>query len=319
MKKLSFICLFLIFCFAESIAQSNIKVIVYSKTGKVKYAAPGSTKFKNLNAGAELDLKGTLKILPGASLALYQDEEYAIFKEAGEKSVESLASNINAFQEGDATEIFGEYLENAIHPYFGIVKVQNMGFSTSGDSGTPPPPKKGRDGAGNKNFKIIRLQPTGGKIADNTILFRWKLSEKDKKVKLFKFVLSSSSDEVLFEKEIDGNSYHFTSSDFQLSPGQSYKWKVSVADDSGKSTPNVSFDFVSASDQADVLKELSGEEMYQKADLTTRIMLEATALEEAEFLYKAMENYTIAKNLSKKNKLAQKMYKAFLWRYDMVE
>lgn len=312
MKKLIWFTLFTFLCGIISMAQSDLTPVVYSVTGKVKYASGPNEKFKKLRGGADLSPDGILKIYPGAGLGIYYDEEYAVVEAEGTRSVASITDEVSLFQESDLAELFGEKIDEAINPFFQV----RTGFTDLGDPPPPPPSKKEKVGHGNKEYQIVRLQPTGGKVSGETIIFRWKAGEGSKK---FVFTLRSADDEILFEKPVKGSDFELSLNDYRLQHGKIYKWQVSAQGAPNVSTPNVTFEYADPAALAALRNTLASSKMYRAADPTARLLIEASVLEQAQFLSEALERYRTAAKKAKKNELAQVLFEAFQWRYDMIE
>lgn len=300
-------------------AQSDIVPVVYSISGKVTYAASPDGKYKKLKNGTELTTAGNLKLKSGAAVGIYYDGEFAVVNTAGEQSVETITSDLSLFRESEVADMFGEVLEKALHPYFQLQAAGRSGFASLSDPPPPPPPKPVRDGHGNKEYKVVRQQPTGGKVAGNRISFKWSLQAPDKRIKKFRFILQSASDEVLLEKEVKGYAYQLMPSDYQLEPGQFYKWQVISSDDEGMKSPPVLFEAVPASEREALLNKLGQAEMYQTAEPTAQLLLRASLLEKEDFFSEANELYEMARKTYKKDPLVQMMQQSFQWRQDMIE
>ncbi len=320
MKKAAYLLFLLLLSSGLLPAQADIRAIVYSTSGKVKYAPTADAKYAKLSTGAELAPEGKLNLKKGASVSIVFDTEYAQFGEAGEHTVAQIIGDIEQFRESDYAGLFSKQVKAALHPYFYAVKLKRYGFGdTSSDDPPKPPPKKEKDGAGNKNFKVVRVQPTGGKIAAPAPVFRWKPAEKRPRIKNFHFILTGDQDEVLLKKAVSGYSFTLFPGEVKLQPGASYQWRVEAAEDTDIATTNVPFTYVAADQRSDLTAALKDSKMYAQADDATRYLLEGVVLENEGFLAAAHTRYLAARRADKRNELADLMYKAFLWRYDIVE
>ncbi len=312
MKKLIWLTTIFLLSGVFLIAQSDLTPVVYSVSGKVKYANGPDAKFTKLRGGADLNPEGILNIYPGASLGIYYDEEYAVVSSEGEQKVADIIKDVDRFRESDLAELFGEKIDEAINPFFQV----RTGFAIIGDPPPPPPTKGTKDGHGNKEYQIIRLQPTGGKVSGTQLTFRWNAEKGHKNLV---FTLRSADDKVLLEKPVKKNELKLGLDDFRFQHGRSYKWQVSARDDTGVSTPNVGFEYAAPAALTELRNSLSDSEMYQAADPTAKLLIEASVLEQAKFLSEAHERYRTAAKKAKKNELAQVLFEAFQWRYDIIE
>lgn len=296
-------------------AQDELSPIVYSVRGKVKYAPGPGAKLKKLRSGTELNPDGLLKIYPGARLGVYYDEEYAIVNQEGEKKVSAITSDVSLFKESDLAELFGEMVDQAVNPFFQV----RSGYAVAGDPPPPPPRKKEKDGHGNKEYQVIRLQPSGGMVARRNIPFSWQLADPARKVKKFTFTLRTDKGETLLEKPVKGYDFELSQEDYRLEHNKTYRWQVIAQDDPGLKTPEVRFTFTEPVELAQIRNNIAKMEMHQTADPTARLLMEAAVLEQAQFLSEAYDLYQTAVKKGKKNQLPQLLFEAFRWRYDMIE
>lgn len=315
MKKLIWSVSLLFFCALTLNSQSGFKPIVYSVTGKVKYADGPDAKAQKIVPGVELSRDGVLQIAPGATLGISYDSDYAVVNSAGEQAVATILNNVELFQISDVAQLLGDAIEEAINPYFLV----RSGFAVAGDPPPPPPTKPEKDGHGNKDYKIVRLQPSGGKVSGNQPTFSWAMQDPGRKIKKFKFILRSNDNKVLWEDDVKGFEYELDPADFQMENGKYYKWQVISADDPEVSTPNIFFQYTASAELSQLRSSLRSAPMYQSADPAARMLLEATLLEQADFLSEAHELLRMAVRKNKKNQLAQLLYQSFEWRHDMIK
>ncbi|PHN07834.1 DUF928 domain-containing protein [Flavilitoribacter nigricans] len=296
-------------------AQNDQVPVVYSITGKVKYAASENAKLEKIQPGTELAPGGTLKIYPGATVGIFYDEEYAVVNTSGEQNVAAITGNVSLFRENDLAELMSGQVDEALNPYFQV----RSGFAEAGDPPPPPPSKLEKDGHGNKEYEIIRLQPTGGKVSGSELGFSWKLDDPERKLKKFRFTLRSSDDEVLWQQEVKGFDLDLNSTDYRLENGKTYKWQVSALEDPELNTPNISFVYAAPAELSELQRSLRSSGMYQTGDPAAKMLMEASVLEQAGFLAEAYDRLATAARKNKKNQLAQLLYESFRWRYDMIE
>lgn len=315
MKNLICSCLILFIPCLLLTAQDDPLIVAYSINGKVKYAPKAGAKMERLRPGTELAPESIIKIYPGANLGIVYDEEYGVVNAEGEQTVAAITENISLFDETDLSELFGKSIDKAYNPYLMV----RSGFSVAGDPPPPPPSKPTKDGAGNKDFRIIRLQPAGGKVSGDQIHFSWKPADPAADIKHYAFILRSADDEILLEKTVKGTDFILTPEDYGLNPGKNYQWQVSAEQDEALKTPAIPFACEAASTRAKIRNDLKADKMYSMADPVAQKMIEANVLEQAGFLSEAYDLYTTAAEKNKKNQLAQLLLQAFEWRHDMIE
>ncbi len=316
MKHFIFLLLLVFYASAFALAQDDLEgIVVYGVSGKVKYAPSAEAKFEKLTAGTELSSEGRLKLKSGSRVDIYYDELVAQQEKPGVFDVAALIEDVELFQELEWADIFGEAIEAAMHPYF-VASAERSGFARGGP--IKPPPKDEVDGHGNRDYNLLVVQPLGGKVAVPIVTFQWKLRERNKALKNFKFTLLTIDGEVAFEKEVKARKFTLTSDDFQLEPGKSYRWKVSSTDNAELTSAEITFDCVSKSERRAVLKDLTSGEMYLNAGPAARLLMEAALLDNQEYLARAYQQYTTARKSFKKNQLVKAMYNAFLWKYNIL-
>jgi hypothetical protein len=72
-------------------------------------------------------------------------------------------------------------------------------------------------------------------------------------------------------------------------------------------------------DQQKITTEITSDPAYQQASPTARLLQTAAVFEYYEYLQAAREALNQARAATPKDALVQRMYKAFLYRYDLVE
>jgi hypothetical protein len=121
------------------------------------------------------------------------------------------------------------------------------------------------------------------------------------------------------EKPVKGYEFELGPADYRLNNGRGYRWQVVSRDDPEVNTPSIYFEYAEPAALSYLQSGLAKTEMYQSADAASRLLLEASVLEQADFLAAAYERYRTAARKYKKNQLAQLLFEAFQWRYDIIE
>jgi len=319
----------LIFCLIAQMglhAQSDEALLVHSVSGKVKYQAPGAKKAINLKPATIISPEGSIQVSKNGQVGLLFDKQYGWLENAGTQTGQQIIENVDLFRENDLGNIFNTKVEEAINPFFASVQLNRSGFaaietgSTSSTSESTKPPKKPRrDGQSNKDFKLVPLQPFGGKVGAGTIQFQWRLQAGANAVKNFTLQIMDRKNQVLLERTVKGSEFNLSPSELRLETGMSYRWQVKSTADPSISSAVVTFSCVPLSQQQKLMSSLKGNPLYEKAQPNTRLILEAIKLENEGWEYSATKKYQQAIRMDKKNALAKALYKAYLWRNDLFE
>ncbi|MCK6692009.1 MAG: hypothetical protein L6Q97_07890 [Thermoanaerobaculia bacterium] len=174
-------------------------------------------------------------------------------------------------------------------------------------------PKKGGDGWGGEGVNIVPILPFG-KLAPGVVQFVWSRPAGANSYQL----------EILDD---DGKSLHsttvadtFASVDLQklnLTPNQIYSWKVSVPGNAKLESPLREFTISSPEAQVEATKRATTTSTYRDGSPALRGMMEAIALEKAEWYNAAGQQYeTLLKQYPEDN-MVRMMCSAFWMRYGL--
>ena len=314
MKNLIFCGLiFLISSLGLNAQTNDITTLAYSVSGKVKYAPSADGKFKKLKPGQLLNMNGALMLKPGAKVAMFADTDFGVIQDAGTFSLEEALFKEDVLQENQLSRVFKREVAYALNENFVSKTFQKAGFTGP----TPPPEEKEKDGAGNKNFKILSLQPLTNNVVGGTVVFRWKNRPGSKKAKEFSFKLTDTNGKTLFEQNVKGNSLTLSTNQHQMNSGKSYRWQVKVVG-SEDSSPSIEFNYVDSSEYEQIMSDLKKNEMYQQGDEAAKLILAAISLEDKMYYSKAKYYLDLAYKGHKKNGLVRRMYNAFYYEYDLL-
>lgn len=326
MKNLFLILSILSLCFG-AYAQSE-GPIVFSMNGAARYKTPDAEKAVKLKTGDQLDETGRIILKEAAEIGIIYDDQFIYLKEPGRYKVADLMAP-GELEESDATELFSVRLQEALDPYFGTVKLQRAGFATtttttvSSDDGsvrTTLPPKKGtRSGHGNKENGLIRLMPISGEVTGQEVQFAWSITDSTFKPKGFDLIIMDANGKVLSEQAVKGRNAMVDLTSLGLEPGSDFRWRAQSKSDASQNTGDITVKYVAASAETEALSLIQDDPAYKMASPAAKLLMEATAYENAGLLAKANETYKSVRKDFKKDRLGKLMYFAFLWRHDLVK
>lgn len=319
MKNVFLIFALLSLCFG-AYAQSEMP-IVFSLNGKARLKTPDAEKAMKLQTGDQLAENGRIILKEGTEVGIIFDDEFIYLKEPGRYKVADLMAP-GKTEESEATEIFNVKLQEAINPYFSTVKLQRAGFATTstGSVRTSLPPKKGtRSGHGNKENTLVRKMPIGGKVTGPSINFGWINQDSTFKPKGFDLIIMDDAGEVLLKQAVKGRNTMVDFSTLSIEPGSNFKWRAESKSDASKNTGDITVEYAAASAESAALELIKEDPAYQMASPAAKMLMEATAYEQANLLSKANETYKTVRQEFKKDRLGKLMYFAFLWRQDLVK
>jgi hypothetical protein len=290
--------------------------LVYSLEGKAKYA-PDDGKRTKLEVGQELSGAGTLKLKKGSRVGLFMNDAFIYLEGPTTVDLAELAAS-EGFRESDVNTLFGRQLEAALHPYFAGT---GFGFSGGGPDGKAPgvPPKKEKSGNGNKDRKISIQSPLIGKLSGASVTFRWTLRKPDVSVQAFTFRIIDRTGDTVHEQSVNGYSLTLNLPQVGLQPGNNYRWSVTATDKEGVDSGPLNLIYTPLEDQQKITTEMTSDPAYQQASPTARLLQTAAVFEYYEYLQAAREALNQARAATPKDALVQRMYKAFLYRYDLLE
>jgi hypothetical protein len=300
-----------------AIAQ-DISPILYSLNGKAKYLPDDGSKSFLLSPGDELPLEGRLKFKKNTTLGIYYDYGYTYLNEAGTLALAPLMTSSN-LTESDIAETLGNQLIEALHPYYQTIKATPSGF---GDTGTGPvrPPQGGVVGGhGDRGIQLVRISPLGGKVTGNSITFSWEAKAEFAAVTNFTITLTDESGKTIHQEAVTGTSITMDVTTLGLQENKTYKWKVNASKDESISSGEISFEYVSAKELNNLIKTIQSDDCWIGASASAQLLIEAAVLEENDFRTNAESKFAEAYQTYNNNPLAETLYKAFLWRYDLIK
>ena len=310
----------------------DFPAVIISSKGKVQYAAADNALNLKVAPGAVVKKTGTLKIKGNGSAVVYCNGRLQQLKGKGTYALPEVFKGGLASLNFDPE--FGKYVRASVE--FAGGKQSGDGWGTvvtdpkKGGDGwgtvvTDPKkggdgwgtvvtdPKKGGDGWGGTGANIILILPFG-KLAPGVVPFVWSRPAGANTYQL----------EILDE---NGKSLHsatvadtFASVDLQklnLTPNRIYSWKVSVPGNPSLVSSLREFTLSSPEAQVEATKRATGSSTYRDGSPALRGMMEAIALEKAEWYNAAGQQYeTVLKQYPNDNMLRM-MCSAFWMRYGL--
>jgi hypothetical protein len=290
--------------------------LVYSLEGKAKYAPDGGKRTK-LEVGQELSGTGTLKIKKRARVGLFLKDAFLYLEGPTTVDLAELATSED-FRDSDVNTLFGRQLEASLHPYFAGTGFGFVGGDTGG-SAPGAPPKKEKSGNGNKDREISIQSPLIGKLSGASVTFRWTLREPDATVQEFTFRIIDRTGETVHEQKVNGYFLTLNLPQAGLQPGNNYRWSVTAIGKEAVDSGPLNLIYTSVEDQQKITTEMASDPAYQQASPTARLLQTVAVFEYYDYLQAAREALDKARAANPKDALVQRMYKSFLYRYDLIE
>jgi hypothetical protein len=293
--------------------------LVYSLEGKAKYTPADGNKTK-LAVGQELSGAGTLKLKKRSRVGVYLNDAFVYMEGPATVDLAGLAES-EGLRESDVNTLFGKQLEASLHPYYAS---EGFGFAPSSGGGTGSsapgvPPKQEKSGAGNKDRAISIQSPLIGKVSGEVITFRWVLRKQDVTVQDFTFKIIDRAGETVHEQKVNGYSLTLNLPQMGLETGKDYRWSVAATGTESVDSGPLSLSYTAAQDQQQIITEMTADPAYQQASPAARLLQASAYFEYFDYLQAAKEALNEARRTNPKNVLVQRMYKSFLYRYDLVE
>jgi hypothetical protein len=138
-------------------------------------------------------------------------------------------------------------------------------------------------------------------------------------VQAFTFRIIDRTGDTVHEQSVNGYSLTLNLPQVGLQPGNNYRWRVTATDKEGVDSGPLNLIYTPLEDQQKITTEMTSDPAYQQASPTARLLQTAAVFEYYEYLQAAREALNQARAATPKDALVQRMYKAFLYRYDLVE
>lgn len=320
MKRLQ-ILFFSLLCCSVLMAQSDPSPTVFSQVGKAKLVKPGVKKKMKVRAGSALGQEGTLILKKNTTVGVFFDDGYTYLTGPGTFEVAPLMES-SKLEESDFMGILGDQLVEVQHPYFNQGR---SGFGSGGSSGpssgpsapVPPPSKKDIPGHGNKEADIVPLSPLSGKVSGKSVTFQWE-PKSGEASDTYTLKIEDSAGEVVFSRDISGQSITLSAVEAALKSGVNYSWTVAKKSSADSNSGKTLFDYATNEGAINILERLNNDVAYQKAAPAAKALFEIAALERFEHKTEAVNRLMQARKNFKKNPLIRSMNRLYLWKYGLA-
>jgi hypothetical protein len=262
-------------------------VSVLDVSGKAKYKAPNSKRFKRVKPGAVLEKSGSVKLNKKGKLDLLYKGHPTKMDGKGTHDLDNLAVNDDA-----ETDDFMAFLSTA-----------------SGFAGPGGGPKKDTtdnpSGGHGKGQRILGTQPPGGKVVIKPTMFSWTDGGADKY--MFKLYQGNSS-QAVFSKEVTTNELKVNLADIEgLQSNTLYKWQIETTTEEGitRKSPAIDITLATVDESDKLLRNLRGMEAYKKSSSWEKRLREVHALRSNGFFIEAKAISRMITKQFPKNKIVE--------------
>lgn len=177
-----------------------------------------------------------------------------------------------------------------------------------------PPPKEGGDGWG-IGAKITPVLPFGN-LQPDIALFSWSAPEDADD---FQLEILDENDQVLHNATTPESSLSVDLGQLNLAPNQIYAWKVRIPGAGGLESGTLKFTLASPEEKVAAAQKATRSSIYPNGDPALRGMMEAVALEQAEWYAAADQQYATLLQQYPDNNMLRMMYTAFWMRYGLEQ
>lgn len=188
---------------------------------------------------------------------------------------------------------------------------------TSGDGfGGITNPKTSGDGWGEELKAIQPRLPYGYQVA-NVVTFRWT---GPKEIKVYRLEILNQQNEVIHSETTKKTSLDVDLIALELNVGETYSWHVMPDDlESSDEIKKIKFMLTSKKDEAAAQSKSSKTKLGASSDPVLKNLMQAAALELAEYYNAALERYEAALEEDPKNDMVRMQYSSFLMRLNWQE
>lgn len=268
--------------------------------GKVTVKRAKSTDWVNVKSGDKLFADDMIQIAEGGYIGLVHSTGSALeLKQSGNYTVSKLASQATA-KKSNVTKKFTNFLVDEMASSDGVGEGNHRkSMSTLGAV---------ERSVGGAEGGVAEILPTSSYYIDNNVTFNWTNKEGNTAV----FSIKDTENNVIFTKELNGNSISVNLDELKVPQDECYYWQVSI-------NGNASEDFCIFrinENEAQVIKtEISmiEQENGQDAGAIGELM-KASYFEEKKLVTRANESYIKAINAAPEVVEFKEAYNQFLQR-----
>lgn len=174
-------------------------------------------------------------------------------------------------------------------------------------------PKQGGDGWGNQQARVTPVLPFGHLQAAPTP-FSWLNPDAAQNLQL---EILDPNNQVLHSIAAPEQPLSVDLGKLALAPGQKYTWRLRLQDAGGAVSDTRQFAILPAADQTAAAQRATRSSVYESGDAVLRGMMEAVALERAEWYAAADQMYAGLINQHPGHNMLRMMYAAFSMRYGL--
>jgi hypothetical protein len=325
----------------------DFPAVVVSSKGNVRYLSTDNTTKLKVVSGAVVKKTGTLELARNGSAVVYCNGRLQRIQGKGSYALPDV------FKSGSLASLnfdpeFGKYIRASVefvaskqggdgwgtivtNPKQGgdgwgtIVTNPKQGGDGWGTIVTNPKqggdgwgtivtnPKQGGDGWGGTGAQIVPILPFGN-LKPGTTRFVWS---KPAGANTYQLDILDDDDKTVHSVTVQDTFATIDLHALNLASDQLYAWKVHVPGNASLSTLPLSFALSTAAAQAAAAGRASNSAIYREGGPLERGLMEAVALEKAEWFEAAEQRYAALLKQSPKDKMLRTMYAAFWMRYGL--
>ena len=287
-------------------AQNETPVVVVASKGKVRYIPPADAKTIKALPGAVVKKNGTIKMSSGATAVLYNDGRFQRLQGKGKKELSAVFNDANALSSLNFDPQFGQYVQAAVE-----LTASKRGKDGWGTAVTDP--TKSGDGWGGMGARITLILPYG-KVVPEMVTFSWS---RPANATRYQLDILDDNKRPVHSATVTDTSAAIDLRKLNLMPGLTYSWKVSVPGSAEQVSGVRDFTVGTAEDLAKTRKKATNSNIYPDGDPVLCGVMEAVALEKAEWYYAAAQTYAALFRKYSNNNMLRMSYAAFWMRYRM--
>lgn len=324
-------------------AQTDVSyVIVVAVKGKVKYQSPNLQKSIVLNPGAVVSMDGSIELRSGDKVLVLVNDEFIQIQGNGIKNLRKVIESFKSKPVINFDTEFKEYINAAIQfkasvngseNYGNVIDPKRGGDGWAGITPAKGPqdgwggitspkgpqdawggitsPKGPQDAWGEGEVPIQSIVPHGYLVVD-FVMFRWSGPAR---IKMYTIDILGTDGSVIHSFNSKKTSAEVDLKSLKLAKSETYSWRVYPSDiDQADEFVQTRFTITERKDQDAAMRKALKSRLGAATDPSLKSMMEAVALEKAEYYTAALEKYETALAEDPKNDMLRTSYSAFLKR-----
>ncbi len=276
-------------------------IAVISLKGKVRYAKPGSRKFKKLKEGAILDKMGRIKLKKNSELRYLRNGSVQTFNSKGKHSIDKFP--------------FNELVEKSEDDFLSYLTSASGWGGPGRRDGGQKDTTENASGHG-EGVKLNGYSPKAGKWHAGPMIFKW--TTKSDNGFVLNIYESGKDENPIFSKKTDANKLMIDLSKIkEMKAGESYEWQVTK--DSGVEgvllrSDKVEITVVNKSEGMKIITALEQSDDFKQLSNWQRDLRIAREFEASRFYSDAANTYKQAAGKYPNNELVQRVFGMFMER-----